>query len=133
MPSPLNFSGEKDLLLALAQPIGQRLRPEFLAAVAQELEAMRTTPAAPASCTWSRVPTRIAQRVVALPQRLTGEVQRWNTTGEAAIYLCRASRLFLHRPALGSPRKLDGEAGMQLGASRVPATFVASVLTRSQI
>jgi hypothetical protein len=30
---------EKDLLLALAQPIDQRLRSEFLAAVAAELEA----------------------------------------------------------------------------------------------
>jgi hypothetical protein len=37
---PLSLSDEeKDLLLALAQPIDQRLRPEFLAAVAQELEA----------------------------------------------------------------------------------------------
>jgi hypothetical protein len=54
MPSPLHFSEEKDLLLALAQPIGQRLRTEFLAAVGQELEAMRTSPAAPASCTGLR-------------------------------------------------------------------------------
>jgi hypothetical protein len=30
MPSLLHFSEEKDLLLALAQSIGQRLRPEFL-------------------------------------------------------------------------------------------------------
>ena len=40
MPTPLHFSDEeKDLLLALAAPIDQRLRPEFLAAVAAELEA----------------------------------------------------------------------------------------------
>ena len=40
MPTPLHFSDEeKDLLLMLAQPIDQRLRPEFLAAVAAELEA----------------------------------------------------------------------------------------------
>ena len=40
MPMPLHFSDEeKDLLLKLAQPIDQRLRPEFLAAVAAELEA----------------------------------------------------------------------------------------------
>ena len=40
MPTPLHFSDEeKDLLLKLAQPIDQRLRPEFLAAVAAELEA----------------------------------------------------------------------------------------------
>jgi hypothetical protein len=100
MPSLLHFSEEKDLLLALAQSIGQRLRPEFLAALGQELEAMRTSPAAPAFC--AHDPTRIAQRVAALPQRLKGEVQRWNTTGEAAIYRCRASWLFSHRPALGS-------------------------------
>jgi hypothetical protein len=37
---PLSLSDEeKDLLLALAQPIDQRLRSEFLAAVATELEA----------------------------------------------------------------------------------------------
>jgi hypothetical protein len=37
---PLHFSDEeKDLLLELAQPIDQRQRPEFLAAVAAELEA----------------------------------------------------------------------------------------------
>jgi len=37
---PLHFSDEeKDLLLALAQPIDQRLRTEFLTAVAAELEA----------------------------------------------------------------------------------------------
>jgi hypothetical protein len=40
MPTPLHLSDEEmDLLLALAQPIDQRLRPEFLAAVAAELEA----------------------------------------------------------------------------------------------
>jgi hypothetical protein len=40
MPTPLHFSDEeKDLLLMLAQPIHQRLRPDFLAAVAAELEA----------------------------------------------------------------------------------------------
>ena len=40
MPTPLHLSDEeKDLLLALAAPIDQRLRPEFLAAVAAELEA----------------------------------------------------------------------------------------------
>ena len=37
---PLSFSAEEmDLLLELSQPIDQRLRPEFLAAVAAELEA----------------------------------------------------------------------------------------------
>ena len=37
---PLSLSDEeKDLLLALAQPIDQRQRTEFLAAVAAELEA----------------------------------------------------------------------------------------------
>jgi hypothetical protein len=40
MPTPLHFSDEeKDLLLTLAQPLDQRQRPEFLAAVAAELEA----------------------------------------------------------------------------------------------
>jgi hypothetical protein len=40
MPTPLHLSDEEmDLLLALAQPIDQRLRPELLAAVAAELEA----------------------------------------------------------------------------------------------
>jgi hypothetical protein len=40
MPTPLHLSDEEmDLLLALAAPIDQRLRPEFLAAVAAELEA----------------------------------------------------------------------------------------------
>jgi hypothetical protein len=40
MPTPLHFSDEeKDLLLMLPQPIDQRLRPDFLAAVAAELEA----------------------------------------------------------------------------------------------
>jgi hypothetical protein len=37
---PLSLTDEeKDLLLSLAQPIDQRLRTEFLAAVAAELEA----------------------------------------------------------------------------------------------
>ena len=37
---PLHLSDEEmDLLLALAAPIDQRQRPEFLAAVAAELEA----------------------------------------------------------------------------------------------
>ena len=40
MPTPLHlFDEEMDLLLALAAPIDQRLRTEFLAAVAAELEA----------------------------------------------------------------------------------------------
>ncbi len=40
MPTPLRLSDEEmDLLLALAAPIDQRQRPEFLAAVAAELEA----------------------------------------------------------------------------------------------
>jgi hypothetical protein len=40
MPTPLHLSDEEmDLLLALAAPIDQRQRPEFLAAVAAELEA----------------------------------------------------------------------------------------------
>ena len=40
MPTPLHLSDEeKDLLLALAAPIDQRLRPEFLAAVAAELSS----------------------------------------------------------------------------------------------
>jgi hypothetical protein len=40
MPTPLRLSDEeKNLLLALAQPIDQRLRPQFLAAVEAELEA----------------------------------------------------------------------------------------------
>jgi hypothetical protein len=40
MPTPLQLSDEEmDLLLARAAPIDQRLRPEFLAAVAAELEA----------------------------------------------------------------------------------------------
>jgi hypothetical protein len=40
MPTPLHLSDEEmDLLLVLAAPIDQRLRHEFLAAVAAELEA----------------------------------------------------------------------------------------------
>jgi hypothetical protein len=40
MPTPLHLSDdEMNLLLVLAAPIDQRLRPEFLAAVAAELEA----------------------------------------------------------------------------------------------
>jgi hypothetical protein len=40
MPTPLSLSTEEmDLLLVLAAPIDQRQRPEFLAAVAAELEA----------------------------------------------------------------------------------------------
>jgi hypothetical protein len=41
---PLSLSDEeKNLLLELAQPIEQRLRPEFLAAVAAELSANEQT------------------------------------------------------------------------------------------
>jgi hypothetical protein len=40
MPTPLQLNDdEMNLLLVLAAPIDQRLRPEFLAAVAAELEA----------------------------------------------------------------------------------------------
>jgi hypothetical protein len=102
MPSPLHFSEEKDLLLALAQSIGQRLRPEFLAAVAQELEAMRTRPVARRHAQGrAHDPTRIAQRVAALPQRLKGEVQRWNTTGEAAIYRSSSVLAFFASAGVG--------------------------------
>jgi hypothetical protein len=42
MPTPLRLSDEeKNLLLALAQPIDQQQRPQFLQEVAQELEAQR--------------------------------------------------------------------------------------------
>ena len=40
MPTPLHLSDEDmDLLLTLAGPIDQQLRPQFLQEVAQELEA----------------------------------------------------------------------------------------------
>ena len=40
MPTPLHLSDEEmDLLLALAAPIDQQLRPQFLQEVAAELEA----------------------------------------------------------------------------------------------
>jgi hypothetical protein len=40
MPTPLQLSDEDmDLLLTLAKPIDQQLRPQFLREVAQELEA----------------------------------------------------------------------------------------------
>lgn len=40
MPTPLHLSDEEmDLLLGLARPIDQRLRPQFLQEVAAELEA----------------------------------------------------------------------------------------------
>jgi hypothetical protein len=103
MPSPLHFSEEKDLLLALAQPIGQRCGRSSLPPSAKSSRPCgqaRQPRRHARGC--AHDPTRIAQRVAALPQRLNGEVQRWNTTGEAAIYRCRASWLFSHRPALGS-------------------------------
>jgi hypothetical protein len=45
MPTPLSFSPEEmDLLLSLAAPIDQRLRPEFLAAVAAAIEGQASGP-----------------------------------------------------------------------------------------
>ena len=42
MPTPLHLSDEEmDVLLGLAAPIDQRLRPQFMQEVAQELEAKR--------------------------------------------------------------------------------------------
>jgi hypothetical protein len=44
MPTPLHLSDEEmDLLLALAAPIDQQLRPQFLQEVAAELEASGQT------------------------------------------------------------------------------------------
>jgi hypothetical protein len=42
MPTPLQLNDdEMSVLLTLAEPIDQRLRPQFLQEVAQELEAKR--------------------------------------------------------------------------------------------
>jgi hypothetical protein len=78
----------------------------------------------------------LAREALAYPPK--GRSSNWNTRGEAALIARRASWLSRHQKlALGptpSPTKAStGVAGMQLGASRVPATFVASVPTRSQI
>jgi hypothetical protein len=88
MPSPLHFSEERDLLLALAQPVGQRSRPEFLAAVAKS-----SRPCGQARRPRRRAhdseeilhPARIAQRVAALPQRLKGEVQHYGRGRDLSV------------------------------------------------
>ena len=100
---PLHLSDEEmDLLLVLAAPIDQRLRPEFLAAVAAELEAASAqTGVGPGLGVLHRVGRVIQRKYWDPPQlpnasgaRLKGEVQSWNTTGEAAIIGRRASWLF---------------------------------------
>ncbi len=50
MPLHLNATTEMNVLLSLAGPIDQRLRPQFLQEVAQELRGQRDKPAARGSC-----------------------------------------------------------------------------------
>jgi hypothetical protein len=70
MSTPLHFSNEeKDLLLALAQPIDQRLRTEFLTAVAAELEAAATqTGVGPGPGAVHRVARTVQRRFFDPPQ-----------------------------------------------------------------
>ena len=102
MPAaPINLSDdEMNLLMNLAQPLDPALRPQFLEAVAQELEATRQ-----AGEIGERSVHRLARQIQRKywdtaaaagrgNARLKGEVQSWNTTGEAAIIGRRASGLF---------------------------------------
>jgi hypothetical protein len=137
MPTPLSFSPEEmDLLLSLAAPIDQRLRPEFLAAVAAELEAASAqTGVGPGLGVLHRVGRVVQRKYWDSPQlpnaskaarALKGEVPSWNTRGEAAIYRSSSVLAFSHGPASGHhlpPRKLDG-GGRDAVAASVPATLL---------
>jgi hypothetical protein len=134
LAAPINLSDdEMNLLMNLAQPLDPALRPQFLEAVAQELEATRQ-----AGEIGERSVHRLARQIqrkywdtAAAAERgnarLKGEVQSWNTTGEAAIIGRRASWLFRIGQRWGHnlpPTKATmGVAGMQVGASSVPATL----------
>jgi hypothetical protein len=75
-------------------------------------------------------PTRRRLSIAATPPerlggRLKGEVQSWNTMGDAAIIARRASWLSRIAASVGAylpPRKLDGRGRDAVGASSVPAT-----------
>jgi hypothetical protein len=131
MPSPLHFSEERDLLLALAQPIGQRLAAGVPCRRRQELEAMRTSPAAPASCTGSCArfrgnisPARIAQRVAALPQRQKGEVQHYGRGRDLSVVerpgFFRIGQRWGQKPPLHESSTERPGCGWVLAVSRPP-------------
>jgi hypothetical protein len=111
---PLSLSDEeKDLLLALAQPIDQRLRPEFLAAVAAELEADGQAGAVGIGSVHrdgARGSTPLFRPAAAAERgqngaRLEGEVQSWNTTGRPRLSLVERSGFGASWPALLPQRK----------------------------
>jgi hypothetical protein len=141
---PLSLSTEElDLLRALAAPIDHQQRAEFLAAVAAELEAAsEQTGIGPSLGAVHRVARTVQRRFFDPPQmpnaskmaRLKGEVPKLEHYGRRRDYRWSSVLAFSHRPALGPyppPESSMSVAGMQLGASSVPATCVASVLTRA--
>jgi hypothetical protein len=141
MPLHLN-DDEMNVLLSLAGPIDQRLRPQFLQEVAQELEANaagrgdRRGPGASAGAPDSAQifhPARTAQRLAALPQRIGANFKLENY-GRGRDYRSSSVLAFSrNQPALVPPTKASmGVAGMQpKQPSRPPC--VAGALTRSQI
>jgi hypothetical protein len=62
--------------------------------------------------------------------RLKGEVQSWNTTAASRLSLCRASWLFRIAGVGPNESSMGGRDALLLA---VPATFLASVVPRSQI
>ena len=133
MPTPLHLSDEEmDLLLALAAPIDQRQRTQFLTEVTAAIRGggganqRRPWPGAPAGAHGSEALFRSAAAAQRRQDgaRLKGEVPSWNTTGEAAIYRSSSVLAFSDRPALVPPNESIGWRGRDAVAasSSVPVT-----------
>jgi hypothetical protein len=136
---PLDFSDEEmTLLLALAQPIEPAQRSAWTrwpprSGSRRAGRASFTRPRGGSRGISGRRrrfrPTRRRPSIAATPPeglggRLKGEVQSWNTRGEAAIIGGRASWLSSHGPALVPPNEsIDRRGREELGASCVPATL----------
>jgi hypothetical protein len=145
MPPLHFFDEEMSLLLELARPIEPAQRSAFLDAVAEAIggagkRAGPRPPGGPAD------PAAIldaagdfAQRDGARAprsRRLKGEVQSWNTPGEAAILSLVERPGFVAWASVGHnlpPESLAGVAGMPLVLVVSRSPRVASALTRSQI
>jgi hypothetical protein len=138
---PLQLNDEEmNVLLTLAGPIDQAWRPKFLQEVAQELEAKRQAGEVGEGLVigWRvRFSGSIGIRQCC-PMRARWRAPRGRSSTAGTLWATpRLSVVerpgFFASASVGAnnlPRKLDGVAGMQLGASSVPATMGATDAVR---
>jgi hypothetical protein len=131
MPLQLN-DDEMSVLMTLAGPIDQRLRPQFLEEVAQELEAKRQPAKSERDqCIGWRV--RFNGSIGIRPScrtRARWRAPSWNTTGRPRLSLVERPGFFASSVGL-LQRKLDGR-GRDAVAAGVPATLCSSAMTRAR-